>query len=111
MQMEQSKETKLRAIVQAEMSMLQTTPDSLSQKIRAALDDYQTLLVLYLDYLVHVGSGKCMEEREKVGHNLNNHKHCVDAVVTDSNERKKELMAEISSARSLFRASSASSAA
>ena len=38
-------------------------------------------------YLVYVGSGECMEEREKVEHMLNNHKH-VDAVVLEGNERK-----------------------
>ena len=117
MQTEQSKATKLWDRVQTEVTMLQTTPDSLSQirlalsKVRAAFHDYQTLLVSYLDYLVHVGSGECMEKREKVEHILNNHKHYVDAVISEGNERKKELMAEISSARSSSRASSVSSAA
>ena len=95
MQTEQSRATKLWDKVQTEVTMLQTTPDSLSQirlalsKVRATFHDYQTLLVSYLDYLVHVGSGECMEEREKVEHILNNHKHYVDAVVSEGNDVRK----------------------
>ena len=103
--------------MQADIIMLQTTPDSHSQirlaisKVRAAFHDYQALLVSYIDYLLHVGSWECIKEREKVEHVLNNHKHYVDTVVSEGNERKKELMAEMSSARSTSRASSVSSAA
>ena len=117
MQAEQSKAIKLWEKVQADIIMLQTTPDSHSQiclaisKVRAAFHDYQALLVSYIDYLLHVGSWQCIEEREKVEHVLNNHKHYVDTVVSEGNERKKELMAEMSSARSTSRASSVSSAA
>ena len=117
MQIEQSKATKLWDKVQSVITTLQTTPDSIAQlrfalcKVRAAFHDYQMPVVSYIDYLVHVGTPECMEEREKVGRILNNHKHYVDTVVAEGNERKKELIAEMGSARPSSRASSTSSAA
>ena len=76
-----------------------------------AFHDYQMPVVSYIDYLVHVGTPECMEEREKVGRILDNHKHYVDTVVTEGNERKKELIAEMGSVRPSSRESSTSSAA
>ena len=96
---------------------MQTTPDSIAQlrfalcKVRAAFHDYQMPVVSYIDSLVHVGTPECMEEREKVGRILDNDKHYVDTVVAEGNERKKELIAEMGSARPNSRASSTSSAA
>ena len=84
MQTEQSKATKLWNKVEADLVILQTTPDSISQirlaisKVRAAFHDYQSLVVSYIDYLLHVNSEECIEEREKVEHVLSNHKHYVD---------------------------------
>ena len=117
MQIEQSKATKLWDKVQSLITTLQTTPDSIPQlrfalcKVRAAFHDYQMPVVSYIDYLVHVGTPECMEEREKVERILDNHKHYVDTVVAEGNERKKELIAEMGSARPSSRASSTSSAA
>jgi hypothetical protein len=58
-----------------------------------------------------VGMLECIEEREKIEHILDYHKYYVDTVVTESNEQKKELTAEMGSARLSSRASSALSAA
>ena len=54
---------------------------------------------------------ECIEEREKIEHILDYHKYYVDTVVTESNERKKELTAEMGSARLSSHTSSALSAA
>jgi hypothetical protein len=117
MQTEEFKTTKLWDKVQSAITTLQTTPDSIPQirfaisKVRAAFHDYHMSIVSYIDYLVRVGTLECTEEREKIEHILDYHKYYVDTVVTESNERKKELTAEMGSARLSSRASSRASSA
>ena len=104
MQIERTKATKLWDKVQSIITALQTTPDSIPQlrfalcKVRAAFHNYQMPVVSYIDYLVHVGTPECMEKREKVEH-IHIHKHFVDTIVAEGNERKKELITEMGSAR------------
>ncbi|CAB3978843.1 Hypothetical predicted protein [Paramuricea clavata] len=117
MQTEEFKTTKLWDKVQNAITTLQTTPDSIPQirfaisKVRAAFHDYHMSIVSYIDYLVRVGTLECIEEREKIEDILDYHKHYVDTVVAEGNERKKELTAEMGSARLSSRASSRASSA
>ena len=93
-----------RNIVQF-VSKLQNTPDSLDQikyhtsEVRSQFHEYQTVTLAFVEFLVGLNDPYYQQDYETMRKLLENRSQYIQCAINEANERKTQLLLEISSSR------------